>query len=132
MHKELIERLRTLPVFDDTTIGNEAADAIEALQAENERIQTELQNSITRRQEQMASSDFAVDSLKEENNTLQQQLAEAQARTEDVMKELLWMRQWMRKDEVNDGVVISNAVGSQWSKWIDRVDAIKEAMKGAA
>jgi hypothetical protein len=31
MYKELIERLRTLPVFDDTTIGNEAADAIEAL-----------------------------------------------------------------------------------------------------
>jgi hypothetical protein len=67
-----------------------------------------------------------------ECDTLRQQLTEAQARTEDVMKELLWIRHRMRKDEVNDGVVITNAVGSQWSKWIDRVDAIKKAMKGAA
>jgi hypothetical protein len=31
-HKELIERLRTSPAFDNTTLGNEAADAIEELQ----------------------------------------------------------------------------------------------------
>jgi predicted RNase H-like nuclease (RuvC/YqgF family) len=111
---------------------SDVVDAIEALQAEHERMQTKLQNSITRRQEQMAAADFAVASLKEENNTLRQQLYGAQARTGDVMKELLWMRQWMRKDEAKDGVVISNAVGYQWSKWIDRVDAIKEALKGTA
>jgi hypothetical protein len=64
--------------------------------------------------------------------TKEQMLQFRQDALENVMKELLWIRQWMRKDEANDGVVISNAVGSQWSKWIDRVDAIKEAMKGAA
>jgi hypothetical protein len=74
----------------------------------------------------------AIEELQVERDTLRQQLTEAQARTEDVMKELLWIRHRMRKDEVNDGVVITNAVGSQWSKWIDRVDAIKKAMKGAA
>lgn len=37
-YTELIERMRTDAIFDNTTLGNEAADAIEALQAENERL----------------------------------------------------------------------------------------------
>jgi multidrug efflux pump subunit AcrA (membrane-fusion protein) len=87
MYKELIARLRVGAGIERERVvyigwgplATEAADAIEALQAENERIQAELQNSITRRQEQIAAADFAVASLKEENNTLRQQLAEAQA-----------------------------------------------------
>jgi hypothetical protein len=99
MHKELIERLRAgsggMKHWQE--LESEAADAIEALQAEHERMQTELQNSITRRQEQMAAADFAVASLKTdrdeyqkaadamawshkaERDTLKQQLSETQA-----------------------------------------------------
>jgi Ead/Ea22-like protein len=104
-------------------------DAIEALQAKLNDTEVLLEE---------CKMDWSGDVIqlkaehKHEADTLRQQLAEAQARTEDVMKELLWIRHRMRKDEANDGVVISNAVGSQWSKWIDRVDAIKKAMKGAA
>jgi multidrug resistance efflux pump len=88
MYKELIARLRVgvasgRVVFSSfASLGDEAADSIEALQSENERMQTELQNSITRRKEQMAAADFDVASLKAERDTLRQQLAEAQCDAE--------------------------------------------------
>ena len=39
---DLIQRLRTDPCFDNTTLGNEAADALEKQQAEIERLKTVL------------------------------------------------------------------------------------------
>jgi hypothetical protein len=113
MHKELIARLRSgagnareRVVYSGLApLADEAADAIEELQADHELMQTQLQNSITRRQEQIASADFAVASLKAERDeyqqaadkmamehkverdTLRQQLAEAQALIEASQKQ---------------------------------------------
>jgi hypothetical protein len=47
-YTKLIERLRTDSAFDFTTLGNEAADAIEALQGENERLKVERENDAFR------------------------------------------------------------------------------------
>ena len=45
-YTKLIEQLRTDAIFDNTTLGNEAADAIEALQAENERLKVERERNL--------------------------------------------------------------------------------------
>jgi hypothetical protein len=80
--KNLVEKLRYTSSKGVSAWGDlqmEAADAIESLNAELITAETELKTSITRRQEQMAAADFAVNSLKEERDTLRQQLDEAQA-----------------------------------------------------
>ena len=71
--ENLIEALRTSPVFDTTTVGNEAADAIEALAS-------------TATEYQQAADKMAMDH-KVERDTLRQQLAEAQALIETCRKQ---------------------------------------------
>jgi hypothetical protein len=140
-HKELITRLRVGAGIERervlyigwSPLANKAADAIEELQAENDRIQTELQNSIARRQEQMASADFAVTSLKSERDTLRQQLAEAQRDAERYR----WMRDnsasisW-NPSRFNSEIVSGFAHAGTGYLGFNFDDAIKEAMKGTA
>jgi multidrug resistance efflux pump len=118
MNKELIARLRRgagiererVLYIGRPPLANEAADAIEALQAEHE---------------QMAAADFAVASLKAERDTLRQQLAEAQRDAE-------------RYRHLFNGNQPSSQFARAYARW-DGSDgkagfdaAIDAAMKGAA
>jgi hypothetical protein len=118
MHKELIERLRTLPVFDDTTIGNEAADAIEA---RDKHLVKNTKLCIKR-----------IAEITEERDTLRQQLAEAQ---KDADRYRFLRDNFATKSEnsVDDFIALEPMTGEYFDAHIDiLMSEFHAAMKGAA
>lgn len=76
--QDLIARLRTDPAMDDTTLGNEAADALKAAQAEYTKYRNEY-----------ATSHAALQFVKAERDAAQAEIAAVKAEATAMLHEAL-------------------------------------------
>lgn len=109
---KLIERLRTDAIFDTTTLGNEAADAIEALQAE----------CAEHKENAMRNARIAV-SIRAERDQLQSKLGDA------IQSSAHWQHQFTEAQAENERLMAERKALSDSAKEVVRLrDALQSKL----